>query len=190
MGAEWNQSCRQLCADRHGSENQAIKVTHALNHRTVLADRSNPPYQSILFQFLLNYSFFCLPAAVPGVKPRVCAMPGKHSTLKPHPWSSCGWDSKLTISSRRCTRTPWVGCLRSLLAPGVETQGSDHLPDCSRWFPRLLEARGSEESEVELIKSTSVVLRGSSENSEARPSASEPQLNTITNSPQGPRSRR
>lgn len=46
------------------------------------------------------------------------------------------------------------------------------------------------ESEVALIKSTSVVLRGSSENSEARPSASEPQLNTITNSPQGPRSRR
>lgn len=64
------------------------------------------------------------------------------------------------------------------------------MPDCSRWLPRLLETRGSEESEVELIKSTSVVLRGSSENSEARPSASEPQLNTITNSPQGLHSRR
>lgn len=74
------------------------------------------------------------------------------------------------------------------MAPGVETQGSGHLLDCSRWLPRLLETRGSEESEVELIESTSVVLRGSSEISEARPSASEPQLNT--NSPQGPHSRR
>lgn len=116
----------------------------------------NPPYQSIKdLNFCRKYLFFCLvSSAVLGGKLRLCEMLGRHYRLAtPAP---CGWPL-YSVRSRMCTRDG-AGHTRQRPPAGWQQMA-----------PKRAGDSGPAGSEVPLIQSTAVVLRGPSVNS--KPSA-------------------
>lgn len=96
-------------------------------------------------------------------------MPGKHSTAK-HMTSPLVVQLCTRYRKQNAHPETWGGLL---LEHGSGKAGTRQRPPSvlQQVALRVPEMRGSKESEVELIKSTSAVLRGAFVNSEAKPSA-------------------
>lgn len=92
------------------------------------------------------------------------------NTLLPSTRPALWWSgSVLTIGSRCAPTDPGWAAAGAWLREG--RQEASPPSTLQQVAPGALETRGSEESGVELIKSTSAVLRGASVNSEAKPRA-------------------